>query len=205
MIDEQPIAEVGLDDLFGQQGGPQRPVGGSLTSPGARWLVGRVFFAVAGAIVLYGALYVMRLTVPFPLLVVTIFVVTLVKYILGGVSAPPLPRQVTGRGLRPMDPSATAGGADEDPHDGVAVAVGRWTTRLGWLGEGRKGREAQPAWLGDLVDGRLRVRYGFTRDSDPRRAREMMGEHLWRMLQDPLAGSRSPADMAVLVKRIEEL
>ena len=199
--------EVGLDDLFGKPGPGQRSgaAAGSAGSAGSRWLVGRLFFAVALAAVTYGLLYIMRLMVPFPLLIVTIFGATFVKYTLGAVAAAPLPRQLTGRGIRPVDPSSGTAGPVDDPHDGVAVAVGRWAARLGWLGEGRKRREAQPTWLGDLVDERMRLRYGFTRASDPHRAREMMGELLWGMLHNPSSGSHTPADMAILVKRIEEL
>ena len=202
-----PPAEVGLDDLFGRSGGssPWFPAGSSSQTSGATWLLGRLLFSLAVSAVIYGLLYFMHLVVPFPLLVATIFVITLIKYVLAGVAAGPLPRQLTGRGIRPMDEDLSAVAAVDAAQDGIAVAVGRWTSRLGSAGEGRRGRAAQPTWLGELVDERLRLHHGFTRATDPRRAREMMGEHLWRMLHNPSAGGPTPRDMATMVKWIEEL
>jgi hypothetical protein len=203
MSDDPMTAEVGLDALFERPRGAQVRRGQSVYPPGARWLVGRLFFAIALAAVIDGLLYIGRLVVPFALLATTIFVVTLLKQALTGIAARPLPRQLTGRGLRPMDPDAPAPpGAEET--DGIAVAVGRWNARLaGSGGPFRRGTSA--VWLGDLVDERLRLRHGVTRVSDPQRAREMMGEHLWRMLQDPSAGGPTPRDMAAMLNRIEEL
>lgn len=200
-------SEVGLDDLLG--GRPRGQGGrfpGAYTHPaGARWLLGRLFFAVALSAVVYGLLYFMRLVVPYPLLVTTIFVITLVKYLLGLVPARRLPRQLTGRGIRPMGVDPAEPTATESDRDGVAVAVDRWAMRLGRSGGDGSSRRTTPTWLGELVDERLRQHHGFTRASDPRRAREMMGEELWRMLSNPPAGGHTPRDMTAMVKRIEEL
>ncbi len=204
MSEPRTPTEVGLDDLFATpRGVPPLPVV-RVPSPAGRWLLGRAFFAVALGAVLYGLLYLVRLTAPYPLLVVTIFVITVLKYALGRIAARPLPRQLTGRGIRPGDPGSGAGWPG--PHrDGLDLAVGRWTEALhrGSRDSGWHADVVLPR-LGELVDERLRLRHGFTRASDPPRAREMMGEHLWRMLHDPSAGG-TPRDMARMVTRIEEL
>lgn len=197
-------AEVGLDDLFWQTG-TQSVLRVDTRSQLSRWLLGRVFLAVSGAAVIYGLLYFVRLTIPFALLLVFILVVAWLRESLRAVAAGPLPVQVTGRGIRLLgqDPGVTGPTLLGD-HDGVAVAVDRWAGRLAMSGSG-SGRLVIKTVLGDLVDERLRLRHGFTRASDPDRAREMMGESLWRMLQNPSAGGHIPRDMAALVQRIEEL
>jgi hypothetical protein len=196
--------EVGLDDLFGAP----RPQGWSSTRggpvPGGRWLLGRLFFAVALAAVIYGLLYLFRLTVPYPLLVFTIFIVTLMKYLLSRIGVRPLPRQLTGRGLWAAVAGSGAGQRGTQEPDGWELAVSGWTDRLSHAGrDAAVYRGSILPRLGELADERLRLRHGVTRASDPRRAREMMGEHLWRMLHD--LSSATPRDMALLVDRIEEL
>jgi hypothetical protein len=57
----------------------------------------------------------------------------------------------------------------------------------------------------ELTDERLRLRHGITRASDPRRARELLGEPLWQLLGDP--GRRPPKarDLATHVETLERL
>jgi hypothetical protein len=38
--------------------------------------------------------------------------------------------------------------------------------------------------LAELTDERLRLKHGITRSSDPRRARELVGDPLWELLDD---------------------
>ena len=59
--------------------------------------------------------------------------------------------------------------------------------------------------LGDLVDERLRQRHGITRASDPRRARTLLGEHVWNLTSAPVARVPSPRDVHQLVQRMESL
>lgn len=148
-MSQEPLAptEVGLDDLFGRTGSmPSRFAAGGVTgSPGARWLLGRLLFSLALSAVIYGLLYFGHLVVPYPLLLVTIFVTTLLKYVLAGVAAQPLPQQLTGRGIRPMNQDSGTRAAVDATQDGVALAVGRWTSRLtrfGRVGAGAVPRRA---------------------------------------------------------------
>lgn len=198
------LEEVGLDDLFGQ-GGTSPTVSKGIQSPMARWLLGRLFLSVAGAAVIYGLLYFLGLYISFALLVVTIFVVAALKHVLALVTTDRLPVEVTGRGIVPSRYDGSGVRTITQENDGVGIAVGRWAGRLSLSGNTGRGQETLATWLGDLADERLRLRHGYTRTSDPQRAREMMGEPLWRMLQNPSAGGPTPRDMAVLVKRIGEL
>jgi len=59
--------------------------------------------------------------------------------------------------------------------------------------------------LAELTDERLRLRHGLTRATDPRRARELIGEPLWLALSEP--GRRPPkrTDLATFVEALERL
>ena len=59
--------------------------------------------------------------------------------------------------------------------------------------------------LAELTDERLRLRHGLTRASDPRRARELLGEPLWQLLTEP--GRRPPKakDLTMYVESLERL
>jgi hypothetical protein len=90
--------------------------------------------------------------------------------------------------------------------DGMVEAVRRWDRRLEWgataperFGHTMTGR------LGELVDERLRQRHGFTRASDPERARALIGEEGWRVLGAPTDRVPSPRDVYFLVQRMESL
>ena len=200
----EPREEVGLDDLFGQEAGPG--AGGRRDAAGQlRWLLGRTFLAVALGAVTFGMCYVAGYSLSYPLLVLVFFVMIMIRDGLRRAAVRRLPDQLTGRCIRPVEHLAATGDLDEHT-DGVAQAVGRWDHRLRRTERdaGRYARIVAPR-LGELVDQRLRLRRGFTRASDPRRARETMGEHLWTMLHDPPPDGPTLGDMAPLVTRIEQL
>lgn len=103
------------------------------------------------------------------------------------------------------------GGADSGDHtwagaDSLRAAVRRWELRLDWSQSDadRFSRNVLPV-IGELTDERLRLRHGITRASDPRRARELIGEPLWQLLDDP--GGRPPkrADLETYVQALERL
>jgi hypothetical protein len=59
--------------------------------------------------------------------------------------------------------------------------------------------------LAELTDERLRLRHGITCASDPRRARELLGEPLWLVLTEH--GRRPPKarDLTMYVEALERL
>ena len=107
--------------------------------------------------------------------------------------------------------AARTGGADSGDHgwagaDSLRAAVRRWELRLDWSQSDadRFSRNVLPV-IGELTDERLRLRHGITRASDPRRARKLVGEPLWQLLDDP--GRRPPrrADLETYVQALERL
>nr|BFE76467.1 hypothetical protein GCM10020092_097680 [Actinoplanes digitatis] len=56
----------------------------------------------------------------------------------------------------------------------------RWERQLDWSQSDAEkfSRNVLPV-LAELADERLRLKHGITRSSDPRRARELLGEPLW--------------------------
>jgi hypothetical protein len=90
--------------------------------------------------------------------------------------------------------------------DSLRAAVRRWEQRLDWSQSDaeRFSRNVLPV-LSELTDERLRLRHGITRASDPRRARELIGEPLWRLLDEP--GRRPPKrpDLEIYVQALERL
>ena len=59
--------------------------------------------------------------------------------------------------------------------------------------------------LAELTDERLRLKHGITRESDPRRARELLGEPLWALLAEP--GRRPPKarELGTYVDALEKI
>ena len=105
-------------------------------------------------------------------------------------------------------PAAKRGGEESaDYHwagtDSLRTAVRRWEQRLDWSQSDadRFSRNVLPV-LAELTDERLRLRHGLTRASDPRRARQLLGEPLWLALSEP---GRRPPKRAALTTFVETL
>jgi hypothetical protein len=220
---------VRLDELFDQQGGMdefgslvRRPPDDDDRPPlaTARWWVVHVFGALALATVIFGLLRFMRLGVPYPLIAITVLAIFVLRQVLNDITARsehPLPDSVTGRGIEPTPP----GVIDErqrareesvglrqsvGPTDGLRFAVGRWEDRLSWSERdaARFGNLVVPR-LRELVDERLRQRYGLTSASDPRRARQIVGDDVWHILHRPATRKLDPRDIASMVARLESI
>lgn len=90
--------------------------------------------------------------------------------------------------------------------DGAVTAASRWETRLSWTQSDpeRFAKVVLPA-LTELVDERLRQRHGFTRATDPGRARELLGDPLWTFLADVPKKSPTPREFAALLAQLEAL
>jgi hypothetical protein len=110
------------------------------------------------------------------------------------------PAQPRGRRRQPAEP----GGRSWPPTDALRAAVRRWEQRLesSQSDPAKFSRNVLPV-LTELTDERLRRRHGITRASDPRRARELLGEPLWRALE----GGRPPRarELAAYVDVLERL
>jgi hypothetical protein len=205
---------VGLDELLDTGEHPPlrpRPVRLERRPFDRRWWL-RTTLASAGiATALYGVLVLFRIGVPYPLLLVTMFAIAILRGTLQQVHDEPLPAEVTGIGLEPVDRRSHPGPIDAlrysvSSSDGLRFAVGRWEDRL-LRGERDGSRFAGLVTprLGELVDERLRQRYGITRASDPDRVRRMLGEPVWAMLHGPQSRVPGPRDVASVIAKVEEL
>jgi len=149
------------------------------------WLVGTALTSFLTSAVVYILLSAVGTPPPYPLILAACSGAMLVRQAarlvgepawlrVGDLVRPPrLPRQ--------FEPGASSG------DDGLAVAVRRWSRLLEWgdtkvVADSGRFVRTVGARIGELVDERLRQRYGITRASDPDRARAIVGEGLWRLL-----------------------
>ncbi|MET7400845.1 hypothetical protein ABZS66_45935 [Dactylosporangium sp. NPDC005572] len=207
---------VGLDELFDAgratvRADVARPVRRPSRPFDSRWWIRRLFVAVALTTVGWGVLWVAGYSVSYPLVVLTIVAVQVLREVLQQVRADDLPAEVTGRGLEPQRPPQPAGERPRlrdavPPADGIRLAVGKWDDRLIW-GERDPGRFAALVVprVTDLVNGRLRQRHGITLTSAPEQARELVGEELWQLLHYTPSRVPSPRDVASIVAKVEAL
>jgi hypothetical protein len=115
----------------------------------------------------------------------------------------------------PAPPRAAARRVSEADHDydyrfggtdSLRTAVRRWEQRLDWAQSDADqfSRNVLPV-LAELTDERLRLRHGITRASDPQRARELIGEPLWQLLNEPRRRPPKARDLAGYVQALETL
>ncbi|SBT54645.1 hypothetical protein [Micromonospora narathiwatensis] len=117
--------------------------------------------------------------------------------------APPPPPRAGGRAPAGEEPGTWNWGA----RDALRAAINGWETPLDWSATRpeRFTKVILPR-LGELADERLRQRHGVTRESDPTRARALLGEPLWTFLNTtPRRRPPSPRDLAAIVAELEKL
>ncbi|MFC4020535.1 hypothetical protein ACFOW4_21700 [Micromonospora sp. GCM10011542] len=190
---------IGIDDLLAFEEEP------TPTGPQARGgRVGAVlrFLGVATAlvVVLVAGLRAVGLTVSLPVLVAGVLAVQAVRRVTTLLSPPP-----------PL-PAARASGSEEDgsyhwgSRDALRTAINRWETPLDWSAT-RPERFTGVVLprLGELADEQLRLKHGVTRESDPARARVLLGDRLWTFLETPPRRTPSPRDLAAVVAELEKI
>lgn len=126
----------------------------------------------------------------------------LLRRVVAALAAPPVPRERARAGGSTADEE---GRYDWRGYDALRVAVRRWEARLetAQSDPARFSRTVLPV-LAELADERLRQRHGLTRSSDPRRARDLLGESLWRLLSEPGQPPKR-RDLAAHVQTLEKL
>ncbi|GGQ65563.1 hypothetical protein [Couchioplanes azureus] len=192
----------GLDDLFGGRAEPavaaEEPAGaGARPRSRTARIAGNVLLVALATTVAVAVLRSQGIKVSIPLVVAAFTALRLLMGAVSEVAPPPAPR-----GRRASDLGAGQGAGD----DSLRAAVRRWERHLDSAQHDadRFSRIVQPA-LAELADERLRLRHGITRSSDPRRARELLGEPLWRMLEEP--GRRPPKsrELSACVDALEKI
>ena len=206
---------VGLDELFeGGRQSPRRepgPARRASRSFDGRWWIRRLFVAVALTTVGWGVLWVAGYIVSYPLVLLTIVAIQVLREVLSIVHADELPVAVTGAGLAPArapdERTPPRQLRDAVPSgDGIRMAVAKWDDRFVW-GERDPGRFAAVVVprLSDVVDARLRQRHGITIAGAPEQARKLVGEELWQLLHYTPSRVPSPQDIASIVAKVEAL
>lgn len=166
-----------------------------------RWLIRPLVISVVGAVAGWLMLRAVGLAVPPPLIFMILLVVQLLRRTTRWIDAQPIPR-----GLR--EPIVEYDSDSTAPPDGMHLAVARWDTRLSWVrvqhDPHRFARTMQPQ-LVQLVDERLRLHHGVVRSADPARARAVLGDPLWTFMTTPVSANVTPADLARLIRQMEEI
>ncbi|NBE81437.1 hypothetical protein [Micromonospora rubida] len=159
--------------------------------------------AVAGALtaVVVAGLRTVGLQVSLAVVVAGVVALLAVRRVTAALAPPPPPR---------VGARAPAGEEDGNYHwaarDALRAAINGWERPLDWS-SGRPERFAERLLprLGELADERLRQRHGFTRESDPARARALLGDRLSTFLDTPSRRTPSPRDLAAIVAELEKI
>lgn len=165
--------------------------------PGERvaWLI---ISAVIGSVIGKVALNGLGLPTPYLLVLAFCAAAAAIGYIALATGVRPLPLSLR---HHPALPPRTG-----ESEDGLRLAVRTWDNRLDYS-------RGDPAHLmhivlpgfADIVDERLRLKYGIIRAAEPDRARAIIGDELWRFLAEPPARGITPQQIAAVVARMEDL
>jgi hypothetical protein len=186
----------GLDDLLRFEEEPATAGGGDRAGPLRRLLRTALLTGAATAVAVVG-LRAVGLRVSLVVLVAAVLAVLGVRRAAARVAPPPTPPPG-----RPLD-----GGSDPPAAvDSLARAVDRWENRLVWAdGDADRFTRVVLPSLGELVDDLLRQRHGVTRSADPDRARALLGDRLWSLLDTPVRRPPSPREFAAVVAELEQI
>ncbi|XVU26412.1 hypothetical protein ACQPZJ_04985 [Actinoplanes sp. CA-054009] len=189
-----------LDDLFGYREEPaaaaeeQTPVEKrrSLLS----WILINLLVVTLLTVVIVAALRSSDIDISVVFVVTSLIALRFVVLAVQWVRAP----------ARPKRSDRGRASSDRAGRDALRAAVRRWEQTLERAHDDPDlySRNVLPV-LAELTDERLRLRHGITRQSDPRRARELLGDPLWAALHD--RGRRAPKtrDLEIYVDALEKL
>ncbi|WP_027341683.1 hypothetical protein [Hamadaea tsunoensis] len=185
------MSGTSIDDLLGGPAPEDRPVPSG--RPGAELFKYFLMVAALTAVGLF-ALRVSSLSAPW-WFVAAVAVAAVLVFRAVRTVRPPLPSRHAGRSM-----------GEGAPADGLRQALRRWETRLDWChgDTGAFNRKLRTA-LVEIVDERLRQRHGITRESDPARARQVLGEPLWTFLAEPVRRPPSPRELTNLIAWMERI
>lgn len=192
---------MSLDDLFSaseeRRGTQEQPEAkGPRKRSKALWVVGNTVLVAAATTVTMAALRAGDYRVSIVIVVAAFIGLRLIMLGVSLVKAPPRPKRRDREANGPHDPV----------EDSLKAAVRRWERTLdrAQADADLYTRNLLPV-LAELTDERLRLRHGITRSSDPRRAREILGDPLWAALHD--RGRRTPKtrELETYVDALERL
>ena len=188
----------GLDDLFSSGDEPRAETVEAVerSRPVALRLAGNALLIAAATTVTVAGLRSAGMRTSILLIVAAFIGLRLIMLAVSQVAPPALPKRRNGS-------AASASG----PHgDALRAAVRRWEQNLSRAHADADlySRNVLPV-LAELTDERLRLRHGVTRASDPRRARELLGDPLWAALHDQGRQVAKARDIETFVDAVERL
>jgi hypothetical protein len=189
---------MSLDDLFSaaSEERRQKEDKGPRRRSKVLWVVLNVLLVAAATIVTMAALRAGDYRISTVIVVAAFVGLRLIMLGVSLVKAPPRPKR------RDLE----ANGAGDQSEDSLKDSVRRWERTLDRAQSDADlySRNVLPV-LAELTDERLRLRHGITRASDPRRARELLGDPLWAALHD--RGRRTPKtrELETYVEALERL
>ncbi|GIE28815.1 hypothetical protein Ait01nite_018600 [Actinoplanes italicus] len=192
------MSDGGLDDLFGVAEVQQRteePEAEVKRRSIAITLAGNALVIGLAAVVITAGLRALDTSISLLLLVSLLIGLRLLIHAVKAVAPPPAPK------LRSRIGSGTPQAADA-----LRAAVRRWEQNLDRAHSDPDlyARNVLPV-LAELTDERLRLRHGITRASDPRRAREVLGDDLWSALSGPGRRALKARDVETYLDAMERL
>ncbi|MEU4470108.1 hypothetical protein [Micromonospora sp. NPDC023888] len=194
------MSSTSIDDLlaFEEEAAPRGPEAPrSRTGPVVRALA----WAAAVVAVLLVGLRAVGLQVSLPVLIAGVLAVLAVRRVTA-LLAPPPPLPAGGRGGTGEEDGSYNWGA----RDALRTAINRWEWPLDWsTTRPERFTGVVLPRIGELADERMRLKHGVTRESDPARARVLLGDRLWTFLETPPRRTPSPRDLAVIVAELEKI
>jgi hypothetical protein len=168
------------------------------------WIPRAALTAFFTSAVAYTLFHILGLAPPYLLILAVCVGGVLVRRAVGFAREP---RSHTRNVIRASRPARAIGpGGWYVTDDGMAEAIRRWDRRLEWGSTApERFHHTITGRLAELVDERLRQRHGITLAGDPRRARALVGDDVWRLITGPPARVPSPRDVYLLVQRMESL
>lgn len=194
----------GLEELFGFTDEPAAAGDAGVVEERPRsragWLLRNALLVAVATVVAVAGLRIAGVGVNILIIVAAFVSLRLLMLAVAEVAPPPGVRGAARRAAEENGAHSLAG------TDSLRAAVRRWEQRLDWsqTDADRFSRNVLPV-LAELTDERLRLRHGITRSSDPRLARDLIGDPLWLALSDP--GRRAPKrqELVTLVEALERL
>ncbi|MET7965226.1 hypothetical protein [Micromonospora sp. NPDC005305] len=166
-----------------------------------RWVLRTLAVTAAIVVVVVVALRTVGLQVSLWVIVAGVLAVLAVRRVTAELSPPP-PSRAGARAPAGEEPGTWNWSA----RDALRAAINKWERPLDWCsGNRERFTERVLPRLGELADERLRQKHGVTRESDPARARALLGEPLWTFLATPARRPPSPRDLAAIVAELEKL
>jgi hypothetical protein len=191
------MSDGGLDDLFSFRDEPVEEVAEPAVKQKSRvwWVVRNVALIAGATVVTIAALRAGNQHISVLLVVAFFTGLRVVLWAVSEVAPPAMPKRR--KGSRTDDGRA---------FDSLRAAVRRWERSLDRAHTDAElyTRNVLPV-LTELADERLRLRHGITRASDPRRARELLGDPLWAAMHDHGRRTAKTRELETYVDALERL